>query len=140
MEKITLKDIPLSLANGEITDFLLELTTNVRDTHESNEHEKLTHFKNEDRFVYAKKPINPALDRFIKIAGCSNRIYHDGHFNKCKVCGEQGHKTGDTVCPAYIAEILKIQTFFSYEHPQSNVYPCDVLFRGEKIKSAEHAI
>ena len=112
----------------------------MRDAHEGNEHGELTHFKNGDRFVYAKKLINPALDRFTKIAGRSSRIYHEGQFNKCKICGEQGHKTGDTVCPAYIAETLKIETLFSYEHPLSNFYPCDVLFRGKKFKSAEHAI
>ena len=90
--------------------------------------------------MYAKKPINPALDRFTKIAGRLCRLYQDGQFKKCKVCGEQGHKTGDAVCPACITETLKIETFFSYEHPLSNFYPCDVLFRGKKIKSAEHAI
>ena len=101
--------------------------------YERNEHGELTHFKNGDRFVYAKKPIYPASDRFTKIAGRLCRIYHDGQFNKCKVCGDQGHKTGDTVCPAYITETLKIETFFSYEHPLSNFYPCDVLFRGNNI-------
>lgn len=141
-EKITIKDMPLSMDNNEIEVFLackdgVILTSTIRDAHERNDDGELTHYKNGDRFVYAQSPIMPVLPRFVEIAGRSCRIYHQSQREVCRVCGEHGHKHDSELCKAY--KVLDAEVFQTFEHVLSNSYPYEVRFQGRNFKSAEHA-
>ena len=144
VEKIIIKDLPLSMDNAEIGDFFKQmkhvvLTSQIRDAHERNDQGELTHFKNGDRFVYATHPISPPIERQVKIAGRQCRVFHNGQNNFCKICGLQGHRQGDSVCNA-VTDNLEAVTFSSYEHPLSNSYQCSIPHEGLTFASAEHAL
>jgi len=142
-EKIIVKDIPLSVANNEIEVFLLSkgiiLTSPIRYSKVRDQNGDLTNFKNGDRFVYAKSPINPTLDRNVKIGDFRARLYHNGQFLNCKICGKPGHKAGTPECEAYDPE-ADIIAFRSEKDPLSNFFPCSLEYNGEQFNSSEQAM
>ncbi len=66
-EKVTIKDLPLSVSNTEIVKFLeiksVKLVTPIRESRERDTNAKLTNFKNGDRYAYCEGPIHPPLAR-----------------------------------------------------------------------------
>ena len=70
-EKITIKELPLSVANAEIEAFLrennVELVSPIRYGKVRDENGDLTNFKNGDRFVYVRSPVWPLLPRTARI-------------------------------------------------------------------------
>ncbi len=142
-EKIVVKDIPLSLSNKLIQDYLTgagaKLTTDIRYANERDPNGKLTNFKNGDRFVYAVAPVNPILQRHVSIANRKCRIFHNSQFSKgCRVCDSQGHKTGDTECPGRSDE-QNVTAFRSHQMAMSNFHHCRLNAHGHTFKSLHHA-
>ena len=99
-EKITIKDIPLSIASQEIEQYLKDknvgLITDVKFANERDPNGQLTSFKNGDRYIYAKGMIGnkyrtgPILTRNVFICGRKCRIFHEGQFVKeCRACGRR---------------------------------------------------
>ena len=100
-EKITVKDIPMSLAQSEVENYLrAKGVTLVRFSNKRDPEGNLTSFKNGDIYVYAVDPIEPILPRMATIGGLRGRLFHNGQFiKKCKLCGGPAHAPGDK-CPA----------------------------------------
>jgi ribA/ribD-fused uncharacterized protein len=142
-ERVQIKDIPLSVSNVEIQTYLLskgvELTSPVRNSKLRDENGQLINFLTGDRFVYAKAPIQPVLQRNVEIGGFRARVYHDGQFRNCKACGQAGHKPGTTACDAYLPD-GNILPFRSDEQPMSNFYPCSLEYEGRTFNSTEQAL
>ena len=143
VEKIIIKDLPLSLDNTEIDTFLkgykqVALTTGVKYSRERNDNGELTSFRNGDRYIYAISPVFPVLPTVVQIAGHKSRVYHVSQKNVCKVCGEYGHKVKTPDCPAYSTD-LNIVAFKSHEHVLSNFYPAQIQYKNETFSSLEHA-
>ena len=142
-EKITIKDIPLSIASQEIEQYLKDknvgLVTDVKFAHERDPNGQLTSFKNGDRYIYAKGMIDPILTRNVFICGRKCRIFHEGQFVKeCRACGRRNHGTGDVSCPAKNNED-NITAFSSYKIPLSNMYPVELKIEDETFKSVQEA-
>ena len=142
-EKITIKDIPISIAGQEIEDYLksktVKLTSDIRYANERDHNRQLTSFKNGDRYVYAIAPIVPILDREAIICGKKCRVFHDGQFTKmCKCCNDPGHFTGADNCPGLNNGPEPI-TFSSYRMPLSNCYNTDITIFNNKFNSIQQA-
>lgn len=142
-EKLTIKDLPISVSNDEVKAFLLakgvKITTDPRYSKDRDEDGKLTSFLNGDRYVYATSPIMPVLSSTAHIADQRCRIFHPSQNNSCKICNDVGHKTKDSTCPAYTPP-QDIITVVSYQNPLSNMYMgAGVDHCGTHYKSVEHA-
>ena len=143
--QITIKYIPLSYHNDEIKDFLtstyphLVLQTDITDACERSGR-KLTRFLNGDRFVKAVGPINPPLDRKVKIGIWNARLFHDGQETviKCQICNKAGHKPGSPDCEATVPD-MHLTTVSGPGNILSNFHPTPVPFRGKLWPTAEHA-
>ena len=141
--KITIRDIPLSVDNSEIERYLtskgVKLTTSIRYGLERNEQNKLTSFKNGDRFTYAKSPI-PPLPRNNHIGTHRARIFYKGQPNtNCTICKSEDHKTGSEDCPAYKNVATEIISVRSHLNVLSNFYMQDINYKGKTYSSVEHA-
>ena len=142
-EKITVRDMPLSVDNKLIEDYLvtcpgLQLCSNVRYSKERNENGDLTDYRNGDRYIYAKHPINPILPEKAKIGDFTCRIFHPTQRDTCKICSKQGHKSFTEDCPAY-DQHLNIKPFRSEQMVESNFFPCDLYYKGVDYHSSEQA-
>lgn len=141
-EKVTIKDIPLSVSHDDIKNFLTEksvqMTTDIMYAKERDPDGKLTGYKNGNRYVYCAGPMQP-LPRDVHIAGIRCRIYHKSQFgDKCRACDNAGHRPGDDKCPAMNKED-NITCFRGHLFPLSNFYPCAIKAYGKRFKSLEHA-
>ena len=143
-EKITIKDIPLSVDNALIEDYLqgnypeLDLVTDVRYSKERNEDGELTDYRNGDRHIYAKAPVLPILPEKVKIGDFSARVSHPTQRNTCRICHQQGHKAKSENCLAYDPD-LNVKPFRSEEMVESNFYPCMLHIDGVEYHSSEQA-
>lgn len=143
VEKVVIKDLPISISNDEVKAFLqnkgLNLTSEPRYSKDRDEDGKLTSFLNGDRYVYAIAPISPVVPPNAVIADQKCRVYHPSQKNLCKVCNISGHKTKDPSCPAY-TPAQDIVTVVSYQNPLSNMYMGEGIdHEGIHYKSIEHA-
>lgn len=142
VEKITIKDLPLSMDSEVIEKFLkeqeeLSLKSTVRFGREKDSNGAWTQYKNGDRFVYALAPIIPALPREAVIGGVPCRIFHSSQDDTCKSCKQTGHKAGDEDCPA-LDRSGNIQPFRTHENVLSNYAPCKLTYLGTEFNSLEH--
>lgn len=129
-EKITVKYLPMSVNNDELTRFLeerdIKLTSEVKYARARDKNGKLTSYKTGDRYCFAVAPIKPLLPRNVKIAGIRCKIFHNGQFlTECKVCGVTGHKAGSSSCEGYNEE-KNITAFKGHKHVLSNYFKCKV--------------
>lgn len=146
VEKITLKDIPLSIDNKAVEDFFsgysqVKLTSEVMHSKERRpDTGRLTNYLNGDRYVFAIYPVLPILPHKAKVAGHYSRIFHATQREICRICGEHGHTASDGKCPGYV-EHQNVVAFSGHENPLSNFYPCEPSLRvfGREHKSAEEA-
>ena len=143
VEKVTIKDLPLSISNDEVTAFLqgkgVKLTTEPRYSKDRDEDGKLTSFLNGDRYVYATSPIMPVMSSNAVINDQRCRVFHPSQYNICRVCNDAGHKTKDPACPAF-TQSQDIITVVSYQNPLSNMYLGEGIEHGGiHYKSVEHA-
>ncbi len=142
VEKITLKDIPLSMPNEVIEKFLneheeLQLKSNIRFGKERDSDGNWTNYKNGDRFIYASAPIIPALPREAVINGIPCRVFHSSQDDTCKSCRTTGHRVGDDDCPA-LDRSGNIKPFKSHDNILSNFAPCKIYYHGLEFDSLEH--
>ena len=141
-EQIVIKDLPLSVDNNLIENYILNhnvnLTSKIMYSKERSRIGKLSDYKNGDRYAYAIYPVHPVLPVYADIGGFKARIYHDTQKNSCRRCGGLGHNSKDAVCPAYCPE-QNVVCFNSKTHPLSNMYGCLIDYQGQRFLSAEHA-
>ena len=142
-EKVTIKDLPLSVANTEIENFLslnnVTIVSDIKYGKIRDSNGDLTNFKNGDRFVFVKTPVWPLLPRVAHIADIHCEVYHDGQFKlHCSVCNVAGHRDGDADCQAR-NQGPKIIPFRSQNSIFSNFYMCELSVFGKTFQSAEHA-
>ena len=142
-QKITIKDLSLSVANTQIETFLsFNNVTIVSDIKYGKIHDSngdLTNFKNRDRFVFVKAPVWPLLPRVAHIADICCKVYHDGQFKPyCSACNVAGHRDGDADCQAR-NQGPNIIPFRSQNSIFSNFYMCVFSVFGKTFQSAEHA-
>ena len=139
-EKLTIKNIPLSVSNDEIKRMLEENGVTLRSAikygciRDSSGY--LTSYKSGDRFVYVR-PFDTPLSRSQKVGNFSCIVIHHGKETPCVVCGESGHKVGDLGCKALPTETIR--AFKGFRHPLSNHFPCRLQVYESEFKSVEHA-
>lgn len=164
--KLTIKDIPLSYTNQDITAFLTKLgakmTSDIKFSKARDRSGALTDFLDGDRFVYLDKDhsLKNPLPRKSTCGSFDCRLIHfgqpsltikcsnclmDGHPSQrctneraCKACEKPGHIEGDEACEHYQAE-PNCTTFAGPADPLSNFYQCEFEYSGIKVKSAEQA-
>ena len=140
-DKLTIRNLPLSVSNDEIEKMLVEksvvLRSPIRYGYIRNEDGELTTYKSGDRYVFVE-PFETPLPRQqeIRIFQCLV-LHHRKNGPPCKSCGVQGHKPGDDACKA--KPKTKILAFRGYQHPLSNHYPCKLSVYDMEFKSLEAA-
>ena len=139
-EKIWIRDYPYDRPNDPLMAVLkkyvhVEFTTEIRDNR-VRRHGQSTKFRDGDRYIWAKGPINPPLPRQENVGDDKVRIYHPSQKLLCKVCKEFGHETLSFACPAYDPEIENV-CFQGYENYMSNMYRCDIKCGDFTFKSVE---
>lgn len=145
-DKLTIKDVPMSISNDAIRQMLEEngvkLASQIKDSHNRDEFGNITDFKNGDRFVYVE-PFDPPIKRNQQVGGHPAIVIHHGKDNRpCLACNKIGHKIGSAQCPALPTdEDPGIYAFRSYENPLSNHFPCSLILFDDPdpFKSVEHA-
>ena len=167
--KITVKGVPLSVDDTEITkmleSFKVSMTSPLK--YEKIRHpvtRKMTGILNGNRFAYAKPlPDGKYLPRTTFCAGLKCFVYHEGqpsnkrkplctncwqddHFRHqcknqkcCKVCRNEGHEPGSEMCDFYVPHQKNVVAFSGKDSIASNFYPCSINVFGVKHRSAEHA-
>ena len=139
-DKLTIKDIPLSVSNESIKRMLeekgIELVSPIKYGLIRDQDGHLTEYKSGDRYVFVK-PFSPPLPRKQTVGNFSCVVIHHGRDLKCKACDEQGHKVGDAQCKAKPTE--EILAFRSYQHCLSNHFACQLRVFDEQFPSLEHA-
>ena len=144
-EKIYIRDLPMSVDNSLIMDWLethphLKLKGQIEYARERNSLGKLTDYVNGDRYIWAKGPIFPILPYKAKFAGMTARIMHDTQFQTCKACRNMGHTFKSEQCPAY-DENVAAEVFKGPDHPYSNFYETEnkIIYKNCMFDTAEHA-
>ena len=139
-DKLTIRDIPLSVSNDAIKQMLEEkgvkLVSSMKYGLIRDQNGQLTTYKSGDRFVYIK-PFDAPLPKKQKVGNFPCTVIYHGKDATCKACNEKGHKVGDPHCKA--KPIEDILAFRSYEHCLSNHFPCHLHVFGEDFASVEHA-
>ena len=139
-DKLTIKNLPLSVSNEEVKNMLegkgVELVSPIKYGFIRNDNGDLTTYKSGDRFVYTK-PFSPPFPRKQDIGVFSCLVVHHGKNTTCRACNENGHKVGDPMCTAKPKET--IVPFKGYQHVLSNHYPCQLVIYDKHFKSLEHA-
>ena len=140
-DKLTLKNLPLSVSNQEIEKLLKEknvmLVSPIFYGKIRDENGQLTSFKSGDRYMFVQ-PFDHPLPRQQEICNFQCLLLHHGKTQTpCKSCNVLGHKVGDEVCPAKPKN--PILAFKGYQHPLSNHFACELSVYGKTFKSLEHA-
>ena len=136
-DKLTIKNLPLSVSNNEIVKMLTDnnvvLASPVRYGLIRDESGQLTTFKSGDCYVYVE-PFNPPLPKQQNIGIFQCLVLCHGKMAQCQACGEAGHKIGDDRCKATSKD--KISAFRGYTHPLSNHCPCEIKIFNKTFKMA----
>ena len=140
-DKLTIKNLPLSVSNEEIEKLLNEknvkLVSPVRYGLIRDDNGQATTYKSGDRYVYVESFDTPLpVQQHIGTFQCLI-LHHGKTMPPCKSCNRSGHKVGDERCPAKPSDT--ILAFRGYGHPLSNHYACDITVNGTTFKSVEHA-
>ena len=141
-DKLTIKNVPLSVSNTEIENMLKEngvkFSSSLRYGHVRNELGQLTNYKSGDRYVYVE-PFNPPLPVNQKVGDFTCLVFHHGKLTECKACGTRGHRVGDNICAAKPKHDEHIVTFRGYKNPLSNHFPFVLSAYETTFASVEHA-
>ena len=139
-DKLTVKNLPLSVSNSEIEKMLKEKKVNmispIRYGYIRDANGQLTDYKSGDRFVYVE-PYDTPFPRQQQVGIFKCILIHHGKETECKACGLMGHKIGTDTCKAKPTE--KILAFKGYHHPLSNHFPCELKVYGKNFPSLEYA-
>lgn len=142
-ERILFKDIPLTVKNDTIREYLashqqIEQITDVmyekiRDSYAIN-----TQYNSGTRYVIVKAEFSPPLPKTADIGGAKCKIWHRSQTTYCQRCKIGAHKTSQTnLCPNYM-DNPDVVCFKSPSHPLSNFHMCDITMDGVTYDSAEH--
>ena len=163
--KVTVSNLPLSIANEEIKIMLVrlgcKLETEVEYEFIRDDDRKLTSIKNGNRSVLVESDYlqNNPLPRNSFCASWRCNIFYynqprptmkcyncgkNGHTIRncredraCKVCGATGHYEGTDDCSHYQQNDSFL--FGGAKDKLSNFFPCSVPWKGQEFRSAEHA-
>ncbi len=164
--RITVKDLPTSYGNDELTRYLEAQGVKVRSiqfARARNPRGELTRFINGDRIVFSDK-LEAPLPRVAELCGGRILIFHDGQppprkqmlctkcFKRdhqrrdcampeqwCRLCQTDSHQTDSEECPAITKEPQSdVRTVYGHKDPISNHYLCDIRVLGQNFASAEH--
>ena len=168
--RITVKGVPLSVDDGEITKMLekfnVTFTSGIKyEKIRDPETRKMTGILNGNRFIYVKQfEEGKFLPRTSHCAGLRCFIYHFGqpkvnrttlctncwettHYksnceneSRCKVCKQTGHEPGDAECEAFLEHSSHINVLVGKDNVLSNFYASPINIFGVTHKSAEHAV
>jgi hypothetical protein len=163
--RITVKDLPLSIHNRTLEEYLKkEGVTMARTIEYARARDPATHqltnWFNGDRVIHARA-IAHNFPRNIQIGNFACRIFHEGQETKpllctncfkkdhtrsrcklpaaCKACRKTGHNPGDEACENYQAKNLKLTIIQENNEPLSNTYECELKVMGMTFNSAEQA-
>ena len=143
--RITVADIPLSFDNESIaehlkTEFNVELVSDMNYEYERTKEGLLTHYKNGNRFVFVKGPLENPLPRNGTIGNFQCKFFHRDQFKDtvCEICKKKGHKPGSKYCE-FVMEEQKQRNVKGYDDILSSFFPCPIEMYGRSFKSAEHA-
>ena len=141
-DKLTIKNIPLSVSNSEIESLLkgqgVKFSSPLRYGHIRNEQGQLTNYKSGDRYLYVE-PFNPPLPVRQKVGDFSSLAFHHGKQAECKACGTRGHRVGEDMCPAKPKRDEDTVTFRGYRNPLNNHFPFELSAYDTTFASVEHA-
>ena len=139
-DKLTIKNLPLSVSNDEIKGMLQEQNIQpvsmIRYGHIRDHEGQFTQYRSGDRYVYIK-PMDTPIPRKQRVGDYPCLIIHHGKEMTCSACGVAGHRLADEACAAKPTE--KIMAFRGYQHPLSNHYAYPIEVHDEHFKSVEHA-
>ena len=142
-EKIIFKDLPMDIENSELELYLerkqVQITSPIKYCNVMQPDGTWSQFFNGDRYVYARAPIFPVLPRSDRIGNDRFRIIHKSQQDCCKSCRRLGHKWGDSTCPALLDEENANIAFRGYRNPLSNMWSCNIPYKGINFKTLEHA-
>ena len=139
-DKLTIKNLPLSVSNNEIAKMLREknvqMISPIRYGYIRDADGQLTDYKSGDRYVYVQ-PYDQPLPKQQEVGIFKCILIHHGKETECKACKMSGHKIGADTCKAKPTD--KILAFKGYHHPLSNHFPCELRVYGKTFSSVEHA-
>ena len=139
-DKITIKNIPLSVSNDQIRKLIedndLHTVSPIKYGYIRDDDGQLTKYKSGDRFVYVKA-VDKMVPRKQKVGEFPCIVIHHGKSLPCLACGRRGHKVADDNCIA--KPTRPILAFRSYEHPLSTQYPCTITYLNKEFTSVDHA-
>ena len=142
-EKVIFKDIPLSVDDNEIIEYLnsqpgITVKSGVIAARIRDNNNKLTPFYSGDRFVYVNGLFSPALNNTGMIDNNKCRIWHKSQERACVRCRLIDHNSSDTSkCGAY-TEKLNILTIRSNQNVLCNFYQHPMRMFNTDFRSAEH--
>ncbi len=141
MDKLTIKNVPLTVSNGSIKTMLeennVELISELKYGYLRDKEGNMSNYKSGERYVWVK-PFDPPIQRAQRVDGYRAIIVHHGKDNRvCKACNNIGHQVGAESCPAKPTE--KIHAFRGYQNPLSNHYPFQLDVWDMTFGSVEHA-
>lgn len=163
--KVTVSNLPLSLANTEIEIMLERLGCKMESTvkyeYMRDDEGKLTNIKNGNRSVLVNEQ-HLSQNPLKRSAFCGNwrcnifyrnqprllvmcyNCYQSGHMIRqcqnervCKACKKAGHVEGSEQCERFKPN--DACAFGGAEDMLSNFYPCNVVWKGLEFASSEHA-
>ena len=147
LEKVVLKDLPLSLTNLQVMQQILKMFPNLKVTSKvqcardvlitPDGKRNYSPFLTGDRFFYIESPVSFPLPKTFGIEGFRCRVWHYSQKHFCTRCDKPDHATDDFSCPAY-RDPSTISSFRSRFHPLCNMYLCSVEYNDKQFKSAEH--
>lgn len=142
-EKIIFKDLPMDVENSELVLYLerkqVHVTSQIKYCNVMQPDGTWSDFYNGDRYVYARSPVFPVLPKSDFLGENKFRIVHKSQQNCCKSCRQLGHKWGDSVCPAVLDQENANIAFRGYRNPLSNMWPCNMPYKGMQFRTLEHA-
>ena len=127
-ERITIKDVCLSVDNNDLVDSMkairpdLVFTSEMKYSKERSDG-SITDYRNGDRYIFVKQPITPPLPRNMILGNSKCRIFHESQETLCRACKTEGHNFRDESCPAYDPN-PNVLAFRSYESIYSNMHEC----------------
>ena len=143
-ERILFRDLPLTVMNGGIRDFLanhpqVNMLTDVMYDMIRDKYNIATQYYSGDRYVIARDGICPLFHKTAVIDGVTCKIWHRSQALFCQRCRGTDHKTSQTSLCDFYTENPQVIVFKSPAHPLSNFHRCQVTMDGCQYDSAEHA-
>ena len=143
--KITVKDLPSPIPDGDMIHALQELsmkpTSRVMKSAYRENDGSFSNILTGDRFLYIDKQqfLKLNVPNKINVNGFLCRVYHNAQIRQpCKACKATTHQAGDRRCPRYVEESDVCTFFGKYDH-LSNMFPTHFIHENMSYTSVEQA-